>query len=268
MTYIAEAYAGLSNRLKSSLSLETSPVAIFLSPKIPKGIKQLEGKMKWCEMVDKARLEGKVFYSTVENHACKNGMFYLGMTQAFPGLLNGEWLSGKYPENGRRIFRSPMAVQRAQTKYWKITPETIKTISFSPLEKAPFDPEEGGVIVMVICNPKQAMYLIRGHTFETGEMVYGATMPSTCSSVCARAYMTGELCPSLGCFGARIFMKVKTEEMFMGIPIEILPKLVDNLESLLDGRPDLKAMLSEEVGQYHSATEEDRLVQISEWNKK
>jgi uncharacterized protein (DUF169 family) len=57
MTYVVEAYAGLSNRLKSSLSLETSPVVIFLSPKIPKGIRQLEGKMKWCEMVDKARLE-------------------------------------------------------------------------------------------------------------------------------------------------------------------------------------------------------------------
>ena len=258
----------LSDTLVERLHLETPPVANFLSPKIPEGVENLDGRMKWCEMVDLVRLEGKVFYTEKEQHTCYNGMYYLGMADVFPGHLTGEWLSGKYPEEGRRIFRSPMAVKRALNKYWKILPNTIKYISFAPLHAAaPFDPEKGGLIVLVICNPKQAMYLIRGHTFETGDIVMGATMPSTCSTVVSRPYLTGELSPSLGCFGGRTFMKVKTEEMFIGFPVEILESLVENLVSLLDGRPDLDKMLDEGIGQYHIASEEEKLVQRAGWTK-
>ncbi len=56
-------------------------------------------------------------------------------------------------------------------------------------------------------------------------------------------------------------MKVKPEEVFLGVPLELFPQMVENLESLLEGRPDLDSMLQEPVGTFHSASEDEREAQ-------
>jgi uncharacterized protein (DUF169 family) len=42
--------------------------------------------------------------------------------------------------------------------------------------------------------------------------------------------LTGEVVYSLGDVGARRSMKVKDEDIFVGIPAELLPDIVENLE--------------------------------------
>src|SRR5688572_1745137 len=94
-------YNSLCERLMSALRLETVPVAVQFSTNPPQNIAQLKGGSKACSMLDIARLEGKVFYTTQENHHCRNGSHYLGMTRPFKGLETGDWYAGKYPDKGR-----------------------------------------------------------------------------------------------------------------------------------------------------------------------
>ena len=68
---------------------------------------------------------------------------------------------------------------------------------------------------------------------------------------------------TLGCYGGRLFVKVKTEEEFVGFPIEMLDNIVDALERLLGDRPDLNTLLAEGVGTYHTPTAEEISAQIA-----
>ena len=52
-------------------------------------------------------------------------------------------------------------------------------------------------------------------------------------------------------------------EVVFGIPFEKLEGVVENLELLLERRPDLKHLLSEPVGHPHVCTEEELAVQRS-----
>ena len=67
--------------------------------------------------------------------------------------------------------------------------------------------------------------------------------------------MTGKVSYTLGCFGFRQFVKIKPEDVIFGIPFEKLDNVVENLELLLELRPDLVELLA---GTGRSATYRDR----------
>lgn len=67
------------------------------------------------------------------------------------------------------------------------------------------------------------------------------TGPGTCQSVIAGPFCTRQPMYSLGCFGARQFMKITGNEMWFGVPIEQLALLADDVE-LLERRPTSRQM--------------------------
>ncbi len=79
----------------------------------------------------------------------------------------------------------------------------------------------------------------------------------------AGPFERGEMFTTLGCYGGRLYVKVKTEEEFIGFPIEQLPDIVDALDRLLNDRPDLKGLLDEGVGRFHVATEDEIRAQVA-----
>lgn len=256
-------YDELTQRVMKAANLEWTPVAIQLSTYPPPGVNKYEGpKLKACEMLDLARIEGESVYTTVEDHDCVNGLYYLGMAPPKEGLLDGSWSAGQYPNKGRSLYKSPVC-RRRHLPYYPVVepPGSIKQFSVAPLDKMPFHFEVGGVVVIFICNAKQALYLARSLTYENGIPVDGMTGPATCSMVMAGPYLSGKAIHTLGCFGARTFVKVKPEEVFLGVPLELCPQLVENLETLLERRPDLASMLLEPVGSYHKTTEDEREAQ-------
>jgi uncharacterized protein (DUF169 family) len=256
-------YKNLCDRLMSGLGLETVPVAVQFSTKPPENVPQLESGTKACSMLDVARLEGKVFYTKPENHTCINGSFYLGMTKPFKGLQTGDWYAGKYPHKGRSMYPSPVVARRSNEHYITIEQETIKVISYAPLDRCPFDIQLGGISVALMCTPKQALYLARSATYHMGGAVHGITGPTTCSIIMAAPFERGQMFTTHGCYGGRLYTKVKTEEEFVGFPIEMLDNIVDALERLLNDRPDLKNLLAEGVGTAHHATPEEIAAQIA-----
>lgn len=256
-------YKGLCDRLMTGLKLETVPVAVQFSTKSPENVGPLAEATKACSMLDIARFEGKTFYTTPENHTCKNGSFIMGMTKPFPGFETGDWFSGKYPDQGRSMYPSPVVARRNNEFYINIKPETVRYISYSPLNDCPFDIAVGGVVVVLTCTSKQALYLARAATYDMGGIVQGITGPTTCSMIMSAPFVKGEMFTTHGCYGGRLYVKIKSEEEFVGFPIEMLENIVDALEQVLKDRPDLAGLLAEGVGTYHVATPEEIAVQIA-----
>ncbi len=258
-----ETYQNLCEKLMKGLRLETVPVALQFSTNPPKDIPQFKGGLKACTMLDVARLERKTFYTTTKNHTCKNGRYYLGMSNPFAGLVTGDWNAGKYPDKGRSMYPSPVVARRNQDYYIKIAPETVKVLSYAPLDQYPFKIQEGGVVVVLTCNPKQGLYLARSATYHMGGAIRGITGPSTCSIIMGGPFQSGEMLTSLGCYGGRLYVKIKTEETFFGFPIEMLGNIVEALERILSDRPDLNNLIDEGVGTYHVATAEEIQAQVA-----
>ena len=133
----------------------------------------------------------------------------------------------------------------------KVRVGTVKCAYYMPLEKANEGPARGDEVAIFVLNPRQAMYLARGTLYSRGGICYGMTGPGTCQSVIAGPFCTRQPMYSLGCFGARQFMKITGNEMWFGVPIE----------QLLERRPDLKAQMDEPFDQVHVVTQHELDVQ-------
>lgn len=258
-----EKYRDMCERLMKGLRIDTKPVAVFFSTDPPDGVEEFKGGLKACQMLDLARMEGKVFYTTPKNHTCKNGRYYLGMSKAFPGLKTGDWNAGKYPDKGRSMYASPAVFRRTLPFYPRVDEETVKVLSYAPLDNCPISAKIGGGVVVVVLPPKKALYLARSATYHMGGVVHGITGPSTCAVIMGGPFQYGEMYHTLGCYGGYLYVKIKTEETYIGFPIEMLDKIVEALEAILRDRPDLNRLIDEGVGQFHVATPEEVNAQVA-----
>ena len=78
-------FAEASEILRTVLKLKGSPVAVgFAATKddIPADVPEIEKRFKHCQMVSQARNEGRVFYSTAEDHECMGGAYALGLKES------------------------------------------------------------------------------------------------------------------------------------------------------------------------------------------
>jgi uncharacterized protein (DUF169 family) len=213
-------YAELSNKIKEMLELKSSPIAISFSNEAPEGIEQMKGEARLCQMLDKARFEEKSFYTTSDNHECDGGACNCGLRELSERMKTGAFL---FEDLG--LFGSKRAARRFISSNPRIEFGTVKVISFSPLEKTKFEPD----VVILICNAKQGMRIAEASAYESGKKTTGLTGPPICSAVVVAPFLTGEVVYSLGDSGARKSMKVKDEDIFVGIPAELLHDIVENL---------------------------------------
>jgi uncharacterized protein (DUF169 family) len=213
-------YTEISNKIKETLGLESTPIAISFSTEVPQGVEQLKGKLRLCQMLDKVRFEGESFYTTAENHGCDGGANSCGLREPNERSKTGEFLA-----KDLGLFGSKRAARRFINSNPRIEFGTVTVVSFSPLEKATFEPD----VVVLICNSRQGMKIGEAFAYESGKRTAGLTGPPICSAVVAAPFLTGEVVYSLGDHGARKFMKVKDEDIFVGIPAELLPEIVENL---------------------------------------
>jgi uncharacterized protein (DUF169 family) len=218
-------YKEISEKLKRLLSLESSPVAISIGLETPKGVKQLEGKLPLCKMIDKVRLEEKSFYATAENQGCAGGLRNLGF-KGDPEQIRRETIELSETLYERGIYSSFASALRGRIQLPSIELGTTEIVSFSTLKDSKSEPNS----VLIVCNPKQAMDIISSSERQTGISKARGLSGSICSTVIALPILTGEITYSLGGGGTRINMKVEDEELFVGIPAELLESLVKNLE--------------------------------------
>ena len=218
-------YAALSDKLTSVLGLKGSPVAIKLirtESSLPKGLSHTNEVLRHCEMVQKAR-RGFKFYATVEQHACKGGAGMLGVIDIPENIKSGEF----YYKLGR--FSS---IEHAAETMQGIPRVDFKSYAtaYSPLAETPFDPE----VVVLVVTPSQAMMIAQANVYElhSRNTADFSGIQSICGDAVAAPLMRGTVNFTLGCSGSRKYAKVSEDELIVGIPMKILPKLADAIQKL------------------------------------
>jgi uncharacterized protein (DUF169 family) len=221
-------YTEISENLKKYLGLTGSPVAIKLAKSkegIPEGLSEIPETVRHCQMVNLARIEGKIFYATSEKHQCAGGAWALGLREITPSLKSGEFYFklGKFASWAackRTIDRIPHLEAR----------ETFATL-YAPLENTPFSPH----VILIVAPPRAMLKLAQSSLFHLGGRLTAkmAGIQSVCSDATAQTYLTGKLNVSLGCDGSRKFSGIADDEMVMGIPAELLPAIGEAIKRVV-----------------------------------
>jgi uncharacterized protein (DUF169 family) len=76
------------------------------------------------------------------------------------------------------------------------------------------------------------MLITEAYAYESGKRTTGMTGPPICSSIVAAPFLTGDVIYSLGDHGARNYMNIRDDEVFVGIPAELLTMITENLEKI------------------------------------
>ena len=216
-------YEELSDRLKKALNFRGSAVAVALSNDKPE-LERPNNKTRLCEMLYEAMDEGRSFYTTSEEHVCDGGAFHIGLREMPAELRSGEFL---YKLVG--IFGSARAARRFLHSNPEIEPGTVRYASFSPLEKANFEPD----VVVIVCSAKDGMNAVEASAYESGKAATGRAGP-ICATVVAAPYLTGEVVYTLGDLAGRRFAKISDGDIFLGVPFERMDELLYGLEKIAE----------------------------------
>lgn len=224
-------YAALSESLKALLGLRGSPVAFRFAhtkEEVPEGMTEVPETVRHCRMIAMARHEGAVFFAPSEKHLCNGGAWALGLRPITESLRTGDF----YFKLGK--FSSRAACRRTIDRIPHLSPgETYATL-YAPLEATPFVPE----IVLLVTTPLAMLKLAQAALFDLGgrHTANFAGIQSVCSDATAQTLLSGQVNFSLGCDGSRKFSGIEEHEMVMGIPAELLPRLVAAL-GVVTGAP-------------------------------
>jgi len=225
-----------SMKLKQTLELDGSPVAVATVQEPPDGLYHLKRKLTVCMMIQIAR-RGQCFYSSGEDILC-SGKANLGIGES-PIRNLDDFLVRK-----EKIFKSKAAARKLLDTVRNLAPKQGKYLAFSPLERASFVPG----VVLFIGIPSQISRIIFLNAFETGEMnvVHGEPL---CSGAVASPITTGKIGISFLDTACRQFGRYKHEEMVVGLPYQRLLHVVDNIDLSTAGtaRPDLFLRLAENL---------------------
>ena len=203
-------YDMLAREFKERLNLDKSPVAIkfiLREEDIPEGIEKIDENIRHCEMVQKAA-QGETFYATSKEQMCKGGSSAIGLEEPPEKIKTGEF----YQSLGR--FSSLGSAKRTMESIPKIEP-MMKAIIYAPLESIKFDPD----VVVIICNPAQAMRLAQAMIYTRGGRVEASFsgIQSICADAVAGPFINNTANFTIGCSGSRQYADIKPEEIIVGM---------------------------------------------------
>ncbi|BDZ70684.1 DUF169 domain-containing protein [Methanobacterium petrolearium] len=218
-------YDFIANKLKEHLNLEKSPVAIkfvLREEDVPEGVAKMDGKMRHCELVQKAS-QGDIFYATAEEQMCKGGSAALGLEEPPEKIKTGEFYYGLGRFSSVGSARTTMkAIPKVDTRMYALV--------YAPLEKANFDPD----VIVIIANPAQAMILSQALVYTMGGRVEVdfAGIQSICADAVAGPFTRRQPNITLGCSGSRQYADVKDDEVIIGLTGENIGCVVNALENM------------------------------------
>ena len=154
---------------------------------------------------------------------CKGGSSALGLQETPEKIKTGEF----YQSLGR--FSSLGSAKRTMESIPKIEP-MMKAIIYAPLESNKFDPD----VVVIICNPAQAMRLAQAMIYNRGGRVEASFsgIQSVCADAVAGPFINNTANFTIGCSGSRQYADIKPDEVIVGMNGENIGCLVTALVSM------------------------------------
>ncbi|HPT24662.1 MAG: DUF169 domain-containing protein [Anaerolineaceae bacterium] len=221
----------LSENIVRILHLETYPVAVTLYEKeedMPRH--PLPHKHNFCQIVSMARTASRTNASVPEKMICAFGAASIGLIETPEVIRSGAAAVGAYMDD-------PVAAKNFMNNVYKLG-DTGKKYA-GVMVQALADVEEGQNpdVVLIYCNPLQAMRLIHANAYDTGEKITADTVAegAMCSAV---GFAAGEKKATIGfpCAGDRIFGGTQSYELVFAAPYDwVQEKLVNNLEQTAKG---------------------------------
>lgn len=218
-------YAGYAARLEETLMLRSRPVAVSLIrtgeplPHIP--VPRV--KLRYCQALIMAR-RGISTLMPASSHSCPDGASILGLGKVPRKLASGEI----YVQLGKLATKE--AAEKMVAERPALPEESICATLLTPLDKAVMKPD----VIAVIAPPETMMWLCMASTYQTGKRssFQMSSYNAQCIETTLIPYTTGEMNTSLGCYGCRAISDLGEEMMFMGIPLEKMPTVIDGLRYL------------------------------------
>jgi len=213
-------YQEISNIIKESLNLKTSPVSVklFKKEKDAEEIFEKTNKTIHCQAIITAS-KGKSFYGTIAEIGCPIGAGILGLKKLPEKILNGSQFDKmnvtSSQESGKALIDSVAKNN------------TIEAIAYMPLEDSKIEPD----VVVVIAKPRQIFDLIRANTYQEGKRMdnsVGGTQ-SLCGDIVVNSIQTNEPHISFGCIGSHMATELSEDQVIIGIPISKLEEIANSL---------------------------------------
>lgn len=216
-------YQEISNIIKESLNLKTSPVSVklFEKEKDAEEIFEKTNKTIHCQAIITAS-KGKSFYGTIAEIGCPIGAGILGLKKLPEKILNGSQFNKmnvtSSQESGKALIDSVAKNQR------------IESIAYMPLEDSKIEPD----VVVIIAKPRQIFDLIRANAYQEGKRMdnsVGGTQ-SLCGDIVINSIQTNEPHISFGCMGSHMATELSEDQVIIGIPISKLEEIANSLNIL------------------------------------
>lgn len=216
-------YQEISNIIKESLNLKTSPVSVklFEKEKDAEEIFEKTNKTIHCQAIITAS-KGKSFYGTIAEIGCPIGAGILGLKKLPEKILNGSQFNKmnvtSSQESGKALIDSVAKNQR------------IESIAYMPLEDSKIEPD----VVVIIAKPRQIFDLIRANAYQEGKRMdnsVGGTQ-SLCGDIVINSIQTNEPHISFGCMGSHMATELSEDQVIIGIPISKLEEITNSLTIL------------------------------------
>lgn len=213
-------YQEISNIIKESLNLKTSPVSVklFEKEKDAEEIFEKTNKTIHCQAIITAS-KGKSFYGTIAEIGCPIGAGILGLKKLPEKILNGSQFDKmnvtSSQESGKALIDSVAKNN------------TIEAIAYMPLEDSKIEPD----VVVVIAKPRQIFDLIRANTYQEGKRMdnsVGGTQ-SLCGDIVVNSIQTNDPHISFGCIGSHMATELSEDQVIIGIPISKLEEIANSL---------------------------------------
>lgn len=213
-------YQEISNIIKESLNLKTSPVSVklFEKEKDAEEIFEKTNKTIHCQAIINAS-KGKSFYGTIAEIGCPIGAGILGLKILPEKILNGSQFNKmnvtSSQESGKALIDSVAKNN------------TIEAIAYMPLEDSKIEPD----VVVIIAKPRQIFDLIRANTYQEGKRMdnsVGGTQ-SLCGDIVVNSIQTNDPHISFGCIGSHMATELSEDQVIIGIPISKLEEIANSL---------------------------------------
>lgn len=216
----------LTRKMELLLRFKTFPVAFKLLEDVEelennKWVRRLNRKASLCQLITIVR----TFDWTIGAKADE----LTPMCSSIIGL--GETPSWIKDGSFRRVVwtKTKEDAKKCEDSIPRIPTGKYKAVMLAPLVYNPFDPD----IVLIYANPAQMILLINAIQFENYErMHFFCVGESSCSDAIAQCYLTKKPSLTIPCYGERRYGHAQNDELVMGLPGEMIEKIVQNLEAL------------------------------------